>query len=185
MCVLGGVVLRIAWCITGSGHLLEETVKAFERAENVSVFLSRAGEEVLRVYGLNEDVEAIGKRVCRESRMGSSFPVIGEFMLKQFGLVVVAPATANTVAKIRFGIADSLVSGIVGQALKADAKVAILPTDAQEFTETKLPYNAKKPPANIKTTTVHCRSVDVQNVLELEKNGIIVLRNPGELKKLL
>lgn len=177
--------MHVAWCITGSGHLLEETVKQFEGTKNVSVFLSRAGEEVLRAYNLREDVEKISSSIFRESAMGSSFPVAGEFMLKKFDLVIVAPATANTVAKINFGIADSLVSNVVAQALKADARVAVLPTDAQEFIETTLPYNSKDAKAKRKTARVHCRKIDLENALELKKQGIIVLKHSKELKELL
>lgn len=140
---------------------------------------------MLRAYNLREDVETASDSIYCESAMGSSFPVAGAFMLKKFDLVIIAPATANTIAKIRFGIADSLVSNIVAQALKADSRVAVLPTDAQEHVETKLPYNAKDKNAKIKTARVHCRKTDIENVLELKKQGILVLNHPKELKELL
>ena len=53
--------MRIGWAITGAGHLLNESVDALEElAENneITVFLSNASEEVLKMYGLYERVEA-------------------------------------------------------------------------------------------------------------------------------
>ena len=39
---------RIAWCITGSGHYLKESIEAMKKNNNVDLFLSKAGEEVLK-----------------------------------------------------------------------------------------------------------------------------------------
>ena len=41
---------RIAWCITGSGHYLKESIDLMIEIENVDLFLSKAGEEVLKWY---------------------------------------------------------------------------------------------------------------------------------------
>ena len=39
---------RVAWAITGAGHALEECVDVLLKIEMLDIFLSRAGEEVLR-----------------------------------------------------------------------------------------------------------------------------------------
>ena len=39
---------RIAWCITGSGHYLKESIDLMLTLENVDLYLSKAGEEVLK-----------------------------------------------------------------------------------------------------------------------------------------
>ena len=41
---------RIAWCITGSGHYLKESIDLMLTLENVDLYLSKAGEEVLKWY---------------------------------------------------------------------------------------------------------------------------------------
>ena len=47
--------MRIAWAITGAGHLLQESVNILvelSKEHEVTVLLSEAGEEVLKMYGL-------------------------------------------------------------------------------------------------------------------------------------
>ena len=54
--------MRIGWAITGAGHLLKESVEAMEELSNhhdITVFLSNAAEEVLKMYGLYERVVSI------------------------------------------------------------------------------------------------------------------------------
>ena len=48
-------IKRIAWGLTGSGHLLKESINIIESLENVDLFLSKAGEEVLKWYGYKLD----------------------------------------------------------------------------------------------------------------------------------
>ena len=38
---------RIAWCITGSGHYLKESIDLMLTHRNIDLYLSKAGEEVL------------------------------------------------------------------------------------------------------------------------------------------
>ena len=41
---------RIAWGITGSGHYLKESMDLIDKLDDVDLFLSKAGEEVLKWY---------------------------------------------------------------------------------------------------------------------------------------
>ena len=43
---------RFAWCITGSGHFLEESIALAVRLPQLDLFLSDAAEEVLPMYGM-------------------------------------------------------------------------------------------------------------------------------------
>ena len=45
--------LRFAWCITGSGHFLEESLALAARLPALDLFLSDAAEEVLPIYKLH------------------------------------------------------------------------------------------------------------------------------------
>jgi len=128
--------MNVAWCVTGAGHLLKESVEAFKRLRGrgvrITTFVSRAAEEVLRMYGLFPQLKNISsggylEEVFLESEQGASFPKAGRFLLKKYSAVVVA--TANTVAKIASGIADSLVTNAVSLAMKGDIPVFVVPTD--------------------------------------------------------
>ena len=48
-------IKRIAWCITGSGHYLKESIEIMLTLNNVDLFLSKAGEEVLKWYNYDLD----------------------------------------------------------------------------------------------------------------------------------
>jgi len=140
---------RIAWGITGGGQHLEESIEAvfsLARENHVCSFISRAAEEVLHMYGHFERVREIScgeylEELVLESGTGFSFPESGRFMLGRFDLLLVAPATANTVAKMTWGIADSLVTNAVAMANKSDVPVYVLPTDLVGNAQSKTPYS--------------------------------------------
>ncbi|WP_456435449.1 dihydromethanopterin reductase (acceptor) [Methanopyrus sp.] len=132
--------LRIGWCITGAAHFLVESFEVMEevsREHRVSAFLSEAGEEVVRMFGLWDDLREICpggfyREMFTQSDEGASCPIIGRFALGKYDLLVVSPATANTVAKIAHGIADTLVTNAVAQAGKGDVPVWVVPCDYEE-----------------------------------------------------
>ncbi len=128
--------MRIGFAITGAGHLLEESVKLLEKiaADNeVTVFLSGAAEEVLKMYGLFERVEALtgGKyrELATDNNQKFSYPITGRLSLGKYDLLIVTPATANTVSKVVYGIADTLVTNAIAQSGKSKTPVAIVPVD--------------------------------------------------------
>ena len=99
---------RFAWMITGSGHLLEESLALAAQLPGVDLVLSRAGEEVREIYGLHLEDLRKRFRVIRD-KTASAVPV-GLLYDHHYHTVVIAPATSNTVAKCAFGISDSLPS---------------------------------------------------------------------------
>ena len=115
--------MRIGFAFTGAGHLLRESVhlaRELSKEHEVTVFLSGAAEEVLKMYGLYENVEGItgGKyrELATDSNQKFSYPITGRLSLGKYDLLIVSPATANTVSKIVHGIADTLVTNAVAQA---------------------------------------------------------------------
>ena len=59
---------RIAWCITGSGHYLKESIDIMLELENVDLFLSKAGEEVLKWYDYDlKDFRSKGIKIFKVS----------------------------------------------------------------------------------------------------------------------
>ncbi len=139
---------NIGWGITGAGHYLAESVDAVQelaQENRVCTFVSRAGEEVLRMYGLFDRLSEISsgeylEEIFLEREEGCSSPKTGRFMMGKFDILIVAPGTANSVAKMAYGIADSLVTNAAALANKADVPVYVLPTDVKESTLTQTPY---------------------------------------------
>ena len=168
--------MKIAWCITGAGHFLEESYEVFRTIKKgvryqvsgvrhlvpetlnlkpktsqqeikITTFISNAGVEVLRMYGIFDKLKEISngdymEEIFTEKEQGSSSPKAGRFSLRKYDAVVVSPATSNTVAKIAYGIADSLVTNVVSLATKACIPVYIVPTDGSPGkVESEMPYS--------------------------------------------
>lgn len=107
---------RFAWCVTGSGHLLEESLALALALPCVDLFLSAAAEEVLPLYGWTLAKLRSHFRVLRDNS-ASGVPV-GMLYQGIYHTVVIAPATSNTVAKCAFGISDTLPTNMYAQAGK-------------------------------------------------------------------
>lgn len=137
----------IAWGITGAGVLLEESLQVIEkllaRGISVTAFVSRSAEHVLSAYGLKDRLDRALRGlyptgIIYESREKPSFPTVGRVYLGVYSFIVVSPATLNTVAKIVWGIADSLVTNLVAHGVKAGLPVSVLPVDLYEV-KSKIP----------------------------------------------
>jgi dihydromethanopterin reductase (acceptor) len=124
---MGGLVNDIAWAITGAGHHLSGIFKAMRdlRASGVriTVFLSAAAQEVVRMYGLEAVLREVApgayyEEVLTDEGEGASKPTAARLARGAYKALVVAPATANTVAKVVHGIADNLVTNAVAHAQK-------------------------------------------------------------------
>ena len=128
--------MRIAWGITGSGDRLTECVtfmKELTKKYNleVHVYLSREGAVVLKFYKLLKEVRELFPKLSPE--LGPNAPFLsGKIQLDKYDFILIAPATANTVAKIAHCIADSLITSSAAQAMKADVPVYIFPVDQKE-----------------------------------------------------
>jgi len=168
--------MKIAWCITGAGHFLEESYEVFRTIKRgvrsqvsgarhlvpetlnlkpktsqqeikITTFISNAGVEVLRMYGIFDKLKEISngdymEEIFTEKEQGASSPKAGRFSLKKYDAVVLSPATSNTVAKIAYGIADSLVTNVVSLATKACIPVYIVATDGSPGkVESEMPYS--------------------------------------------
>ncbi|HII01062.1 TPA: dihydromethanopterin reductase (acceptor) [Methanosarcinaceae archaeon] len=143
---------RIAWGITGAGHFLDRSYQVFkelklkDRDISVNTYVSRAAEEVLRMYGLEQKLVKISggdylEEIFRESEQGSSSPKVGRFLLDRYDVLFITPATSNTVSKIAYGIADSLVTNAVAQAVKGRVPVYVVPVDIEGSIVSEMPYN--------------------------------------------
>lgn len=146
---------RIAWGITGAGHFLERSYGVFkdlkqaDHSLSVNTYISRAAEEVLRMYGLEQKLIKISggdylEEIYRETEQGSSSPKVGRFLLEKYDALFITPATSNTVSKIAYGIADSLVTNAVAQAVKGRVPVYIVPVDIEGSIISEMPYSVDR-----------------------------------------
>lgn len=163
---------RIAWAITGAGHFLADCASRVLSFGAVDAYLSRAADEVVRMYGLQACLSGEGLRVRRES-LASSPAVVG-FSRGLYRVLVVAPATSNSVAKFVCGISDSLVTNLFAQAGKSQVPIVVLPTDlAPEMVSTGPHGDLIK---------VHPRPVDLENTARLRLfPGVTVVESVDEL----
>jgi dihydromethanopterin reductase (acceptor) len=163
---------RIAWAITGAGHTLEECVKVLQGHAEVDVFLSPAAEEVLQMYHLSDRLAGQGSRIYRETQASS--PIVSRFFAGTYRVLVIAPATSNSVAKFVCGISDTLVTNLFAQAGKSRVPIVVYPTDQFAEVESLGPRS--------ESVKVFPRPIDLENTAKLHLfPGVTVVRNREEL----
>ena len=167
---------RIAWAMTGAGHALRECVDLLLKHENLDLFLSRAAREVLDMYGLYERIEVSRPNICRDD--AESTPTSCRFAGGMYSVLVVAPATSNSVAKFVHGISDTLVTNIFAQAGKSRVPIIVYPTDFEPEVASSGP---KGDPVK-----VYPRRVDLENTRRLSNfEGTKVVFSREELEQCL
>lgn len=173
---------KLAWGITGAGdkirEIKEEMVKIKEKKPvEITVYISKAGEQVLKWYGLQDEINNSFEKVLTENNSNSPF-LAGDLQLGKHDTLIIAPTTSNSVAKIAHSIGDTLLTNSALMALKAYVPVYILPTDLKAGeTDTELP-NGKK-------IKVRVRREDAENVEKLrETDGIYIIEGPSEIEEI-
>lgn len=163
---------RFAWAITGSGHFLEDSLALAAALPDVDLFLSRAAEEVLAIYGIQlKDLKA-RFRVFRD-KTASAAPV-GMFYARRYHTAIVAPATSNTVAKCAVGISDTLPTNILAQAGKLGIPGIVYACDTEPVVVTKGPDGWLK---------LYPRNIELENVERLRRiDHCEVVCSIGELR---
>lgn len=143
---------RLAWAITGSGHYIEECLEFMLSLDNVDCYLSQAGEEVLKMYGIH--INDIKDKMPVYRDRAASAPPVGLFYKGYYHTFVMAPTTSNTIAKCVLGIADSLVTNLYSQAGKCRVESIVYPCDIAPEMETTAPGN--------KRVMVYPRPIDLE-----------------------
>ena len=173
--------IRIAWGITGAGDRIRETIDVMKKIRmsypvEIRVFASKAGEQVLKWYKVYDEVKNSFDRFSVEVNANSPF-LAGEVQIGKYAMLIIAPATSNTVAKIAGGIADTLLSNAALMALKAFVPVYIMPSDYEEGeVVTELPDGKK--------LRLRIRREDVEHVEKLRSiDGIYILERPEDIEE--
>ncbi len=172
---------KIVWAITGSGDRVIETTKImkeinkkYEDEFDIRIYISKAGDQVLKYYGLFKELEIDFDKTWVEINSNEPF-LAGQIQLGQFEFMLIAPTTSNTVAKISLRIADSLIpnAAIMGQ--KVGIPIYIMPSDVEEgVVITQLPDGS-----DLKLTI---RKEDVEHVEKLANMGVNILQTPEDIK---
>jgi len=171
--------IRIAWGITGAGDYLAESLSVMREIASdfgveVTVLVSKSAEMVIKWYRLWEDLTSSFEKVRVEEGPNVPF-VAGPLQVGYYRLFFVSPTTANTAAKIACGIADSLITNCVAQAIKGGTQVYVYPVDQEIGSqETQGPGG--------ESITITTRRIDVGNVDRMRNmEGITVLKHPSEI----
>jgi archaeoflavoprotein AfpA len=174
---------RVAWGITGSGDRLVETIETMKQINKqykddvrITIYLSKAGNQVLHFYGLAKDLKENFDKIRIETN--SNVPTLPvQLQSGKIEFLLIAPTTANTVAKIATGIADSLLCNATIMALKSFVPVYILPCDYKEgVTATQLPDGTEM--------KIQVRKEDVENTKKLSTmDGLIILEKLEEIPR--
>lgn len=144
----------VAWAVTGGGAHLRECVDVMEYMKNefnlkITIFLSRWGYEVARVFGVLPRLKNIAPGGYYEEFLvgDEGMYYVGRVNMRRYLVVVIMPATANTIAKIVYGIADTVATALFAQAEKSSVPVLILPTDIPDrdgYAVTELPCHVDR-----------------------------------------
>lgn len=172
---------KVAWGITGAGDKIEKTIKVMKSIKEkyddqveIEVFISKAGDQVVKYYEISSDIETNFNNIWVEINANAPF-LAGNIQLGKYEFMLVAPATANTVAKIALRMGDTLISNAALMGQKADVPLFILPSDYEEgITITQLPDG--------KDLKITIRKEDVEHIQKLAKmDNTFILKNPEDI----
>ncbi|TFG22073.1 MAG: archaeoflavoprotein AfpA [Promethearchaeota archaeon] len=179
------MVFSLIWGITGTGYLIQESIdlmkelkNEFKDKINITVMLSKEGAVVVKWYKQWDYLNEVVKKVKVENTPNNPF-LAGPLQLGKYDLFIVCPVSANSVAKIVYGIADSLITNCVAQAIKGGVIVYLYPSD--QHLE---PIVTSRPDGS--PLVLKIRDIEIENVNKLKKmEGIVVLSDFSEIKPII
>ncbi len=171
------------WGITGTGYLLDECIDLMkelqdEHSVDLTVILTKEGASVVKWYKKWLALTEAVKRVKVEKTPNIPF-YAGPLQLGKYDIFLVCPVSANSVAKIVHGIADTLITNCIAQAIKGDMIVHIFPSD-QDLE----PITTSRPDGS--PLVLKIRDIELENIEKLKKmEGIVVVPNFSDIKEII
>jgi archaeoflavoprotein AfpA len=168
------------WGITGTGYLLDECIDLMKELQekyntDLTVILSKEGAAVVKWYKKWLALTEAVKRVKIEKTPNIPF-YAGPLQLGNYDMFLVCPVSANSVAKIVQGIADTLITNCVAQAIKGGMDVHIFPSD-QDLE----PIVTSRPDGS--PLVLKIRDIELENIEKLKKmEGIAVIEEFSDVK---
>lgn len=173
----------LIWAITGTGYVLQESIDLMKDLQGnygvkLTVILSKEGAAVVKWYkkwqALIETVEKVKVEITPNIPFYA-----GPLQLGKFDFFLCCPVSANSVAKIVHGIADTLITNCIAQAIKGGQTVYIFPSD--QDTE---PIVTSRPDGS--PLVLKIRDIELENIKKLKNmEGIEVISNFNEIKSLI
>jgi len=144
-----------------------------EHDVRIDIFVSKAGRQVLNWYRL---WKPLNERFNVKVEVDSNVPFIaGPLQMGKWDILIVAPLTANSAAKIAYGIEDTLLTNAVAQCAKGETPIVLLPVD-------QTPGEIETVAPNGMKFKIRARQVDLDNVARLrEMEGITVVATLDEI----
>ncbi len=177
------MTFKIIWGITGTGYLLKESIDLMKELQEeydaeITVMLSKEGAVVIKMYKQWNYLTEVIKKVRIEETPNKPF-FAGPLQLGKYNLLLICPVSANSVAKIVYGIADTLITNCVAQTIKGNVPVYLLPSDQH-----KEPIITSKPDGS--PLILKVRDIEIENIEKLRKmEGIHVIKDFLKIKELL
>ncbi|MFX0188007.1 MAG: archaeoflavoprotein AfpA [Candidatus Hodarchaeota archaeon] len=177
------MTFKIVWGITGTGYVLKESIDLMKSLQEnqdikITVIISKEGAVVVKIYKQWEYLNEVIKNVKVEITPNKPF-IAGPLQLGKYDLFLVCPVSANTVAKIVVGIADTLITNCVAQTIKGGIPVYLFPSD--QHLEPIVTARPDGSPLILKI-----RDIELENIKKLKRmEGIVVLSDFDEVKKTL
>lgn len=176
-------IKKIIWGMTGTGYILQESIDLMKELQedfgiDLTVILSKEGAAVVKWYKKWLVLTEAVKKVKVEKTPNIPF-YAGPLQLGNYDLFLACPVSANSVAKIVCGIADTLITNCVAQAIKGGQTVYIFPAD--QDTE---PIVTSRP--NGSPLVLKIRDIELENIKKLKQmEGIVVISEFSEIKQLI
>ena len=171
------------WGITGTGYMLQESIDLMKDLQEnygikLTVILSKEGAAVVKWYKKWLALTEVVEKVKVEKTPNIPF-YAGPLQLGKFDFFLCCPVSANTVAKIVHGIADTLITNCVAQAIKGGQIAYLFPSD-QDIE----PIVTSRPDGS--PLVLKIRDIELENIRKLKSmEGIEVISDFNEIKRLL
>ncbi len=175
--------IKIVWGITGSGYLIKESIDLMKELQeqhniNITVILSKEGAVVLKWYKQWLYLKETIQKVQVEKTPNNPF-LAGPLQTGEYKMLIVCPLSANSTAKIAYGIADTLITNCVAQTIKGGVPVYLNPSDQEDKPiETYRPSGEK--------LILKIREVELENIERLKKmDGITLFSDLNGIKRII
>jgi len=171
------------WGITGTGYVLKESIELMRDLQenydvNITIILSKEGAAVVKWYKLWLDLTKVVEKPKIEKTPNIPF-YAGPLQLGKYDMFLVCPVSANSVAKIVYGIADTLITNCVAQAIKGRVTVYLFPSD-QDLE----PIVTSRPDGS--PLVLKIRDVEIENIRRLKNlEGIQVISEFSAIKNII
>jgi archaeoflavoprotein AfpA len=179
----GATKKKVVWGITGSGDRIRETAEVMKEMRQkyddeveIRVYISKAGDQVVKYYKLFPELEAEFDKIWVEANANAPF-LAGQVQMGRFAFMLIAPATSNTVAKISLRIADTMLTNAAIMSQKVLLPLYIMPSDFKEGeVTTTLPDG--------RDLKLVIRKEDVEHVQKLAAmDGVSMLERPRDIPR--